>query len=343
MTSLKPLLRRLQPARHRPRLSIVIVFYDMPRQALNTLYTLSTAFQRDVRPEDYEVIAVENRSDANIDPQGLQRLPGDNIRYFLREETLPTPVHAVNFGAGQARGDNLCIMVDGARMVTPRLVHFMIRAQALYDPAVVTVPGYHLGDDLQQNAVLRGYDETEEQRLLESVDWRENGYRLFDIACLSGTSRGGFFQPVGESNSLGIPRRMFEQLGGFDPGFTETGGGQCNLDFYKRALDMPETWHVFLPGEGSFHQYHGGVTTGKEAGEDRDETMQRHFDQYRSLRGDYYSPPRKDAIHLGSFSPNVLRFVHHSAKRARAMDGQLDERYDEAAAQRVLFPKRRES
>jgi len=335
---LSTLKARLTNARPRPKVSVIVVFYDMPRQALNTLYTLSTDFQHNVTADDYEVIAVENRSDATIDTDALKQINGP-IRYFLREETLPTPVHAVNFGAAQASSRMLCLMVDGARMVTPGLIHHLMLANRLYESAVVSVPGYHIGEDLQQKAVLKGYDEEQEQQLLASIDWRTDGYTLMDISCLSGTSRGGFFQPLGESNSLGVSRQVFERLGGFDTGFTESGGGQCNLDFYKRALELEDTQHVFLPGEGSFHQYHGGVTTSGNA--ERDAIMQRHFDQYHSLRGEYYSPALKEPVYLGTLTSNVMRFVHHSAKRRRAMDGELLEEYNNRkAAQRVLYPKR---
>ena len=68
----------------------------------------------------------------------------------------------------------------------------------------------------------------------------------------------------------------------YDPGFTETGGGQCNLDLHKRAVELPETVLVTLIGEGSFHQFHGGITTGTK-GEERLKAMQDHFNQYAAL------------------------------------------------------------
>ncbi len=305
-----------------PKLSVIVVFYDMPKQALNTLFTLSTDFQQEVGPDDYEVIAVENRSDNPIDQDALTELKG-NFRYFLRDETLPTPVNAINFGVEQALGKQVCIMVDGARMVSPRLIHFSMIAARLYPQAVISVPGYHLGEKLQQEAVSDGYNESVEQELLASVPWREDGYRLFDISCLSGTSRNGYFEPMGESNTLTVPRSLFDAAGGFDTRFTETGGGQCNLDFYKRVVELPETNLVMLMGEGSFHQFHGGVTTGRETGEQRDRTMNEHFAQYREIRGDSYSPPQKTATLLGEVHPSLLKFVHHSAQFSRYKRGEI--------------------
>ena len=42
------------------RLSVVVVFHDMARESARTLHSLSVAHQRDVGPDSYEVIAVDN-------------------------------------------------------------------------------------------------------------------------------------------------------------------------------------------------------------------------------------------------------------------------------------------
>lgn len=305
-----------------PRLSIVVVFYDMPQQALNTLYTLSCDYQTGVSADDYEVIAVENRSANTVDQDRIKALRG-NFQYHLREESLPTPVNAINFGAAKARGESICIMVDGARMVTPRLVHYTLKAMDLYKNCVVTAPGYHLGEKLQQEAAKEGYNEETERELLASVPWREDGYQLFHIACLSGSSISGYFEPIGECNTVTVSRTLFDELQGFDTRFTETGGGQCNLDFYKRAVEHSGTRLVMLFGEGSFHQFHGGVTTGRETGAARDKTMEEHFAQYREIRGAPYSPPGKMAVYLGEIHEAMLKFLHHSAQFSRHKRGQL--------------------
>ena len=99
--------------------------------------------------------------------------------------------------------------------------------------------------------------------MLESLDWRRDGYQLFRIATLAGSSRHGWFAPLGESNCVFVTRNTFKILGGFDEAFDYPGGGLLNLDFYRRACERPETELVILLGEGSFHQYHGGATTDK--------------------------------------------------------------------------------
>ncbi|MCC7516484.1 MAG: glycosyltransferase family 2 protein [Pseudomonadales bacterium] len=294
-----------------PRLSIIVMVYKMPEQAKKTLYSLSVAYQRGVAEGDYEVIVMENPSSRMLGKDAAEKW-GSNFRYFAYPETLPTPVNAMNYGAAQARGRMIAVMIDGARMVSPGIVNYIIAAERLHPDVVVAVPGYHLGNKVQQEAMLEGYDEAFEQTLLEKIRWPEDGYRLFEICCLSGTSAGGYLKPLGESNVLAMPRHIWEKLGGYDPGFTETGGGQCNLDLHKRAVELPETVLVTLLGEGSFHQFHGGITTGTQ-GEERLKAMQDHFNQYAALRGQPYTPPLKRSIYLGTLPDCALRFVRHSA------------------------------
>lgn len=294
-----------------PRVSVVVMVYKMPEQAKKTLYSLSTVYQKDVTDSDYEVIVMENPSSRMLGKEDAEKW-GSNFRYFEYPETLPTPVNAMNFGASQARGRMITVMIDGARMLSPGIINYIIAAERLHSNAIVAVPGYHLGEKVQQEAMLDGYDEVFEQSLLEKIHWPQDGYRLFEICCLSGTSAGGYLKPLGESNVLAIPRPIWDKLGGYDPGFTETGGGQCNLDLHKRAVELPETVLVTLIGEGSFHQFHGGITTGTR-GEERLKAMQDHFNQYAALRGQAYTPPLNRSIFLGSLPDCALRFVRHSA------------------------------
>ncbi len=302
------------PMATRPVISFVVIVYKMPDQAEKTLYSLSTAYQRGVSEADYEVIVVENSSDRVLGEQRACQY-GGNVRYFYREESLPTPVPAINVGAEQARGTHISVMVDGARMLSPAVVSYTLAATRLHHTPVVAVPGYHIGHMLQQRAVLDGYCEEEEQKLLASIDWPSDGYRLFEIACLSGTSRAGYFKPIGESNCLCVPVQLWRDLGGFDPAFTETGGGQVNLDFYKRAVESPDTLLVILIGEGSFHQFHGGITTGTQ-GSERVKAMQDHFNQYASLRGGPYVSPDKRPVYLGSVHDSAIRFLQQGADQA---------------------------
>lgn len=305
----------MKPGSQAPVVSFIVIVYDMPTQAQNTVKSLLANYQIDVSPEDYEVIIVENESGNLMSKEFIETLP-ENFRYFLRKEDRPTPIYAVEYGASKARGENICLMIDGARLLTPGIVKNIILGHRLNNKAIVTVPGYHLGSELQQEAVGNGYSIEIEHEMMSSIDWPEQGYRLFDIACFSGSCSRGIFLPNNESNCISIPRGIWSQLDGCDLRFDMRGGGMVNLDFYKRACETPGSMHVVLHGEGTFHQFHGGITTGGEAREVRDRYIKAIKDQYRQIRGEDYTSPKTKPIYLGALSPQVQRFIRISSEKS---------------------------
>lgn len=302
---------RLTRFRRRPQLSLVVVVFDMPVQAMNTLHTLSPSYQRGVTAADYEVVVVENRSDNLLDPAEVSAL-GGTFRYVLRDENGQSPAPAINVGARASAGATIALLVDGARMLTPGVVANILAALRLARTPVVSVPGYHLGQRLHQEAVLDGYGTDEEQAALRALDWRADGYRLFDMAVLSASCGNGYLRPIGESNCIAVPRRLFDRLGGFDEGFTTRGGGFVNLDFYRRAADAGTL--ILLPGEGTFHQFHGGATTGAP-GVDRDALLEQMHAEYARLRGGVHAPPTQEPTLLGTISPHAMPFLQYSVQR----------------------------
>lgn len=297
----------------KPAISIVLIVYRMAPQAMNTLESLSERYQQHISNEDYEVIIVENPSDNMLDEARVNKL-GKQYRYYLMEKNSPSPVEAVNFGISQAKAPVTGLMVDGARLLSPGVLYTTLAVYRLDANAIVSVPGYHLGKEVQQQAVDTGYDESVEAGLLASIDWPADGYDLFGISCLSGSCAGGIFLPVAESNCLFAPTSLLNELGGCDPGFKTPGGGFVNLDLYRRLCEYPDSVLYLLPGEGTFHQYHGGVTTSKEYG-DRDRLMKKMHEEYRQLRGVSYSVLDIQPVFFGKIPSQVMPFVEYSAQR----------------------------
>jgi hypothetical protein len=295
-------------------ISFVVVAYNMPEQAENTIRSLLPGYQRGAPREHYEVLIVENESANTISREFLETLPA-NFSYHLRQETRPTPIYAINYGLQRARGRNICVMIDGARLLTPGVVGNMILGHKLTEQAIVTVPGYHLGEELQQNAVSSGYDVEHERQLMQSIAWPDNGYRLFEIACFSGSCKWGFFLSQSESNCISMPRELWDALGGYETRFEAHGGGLVNLDLYKRACEQPGIQHVVLLGEGSFHQFHGGATTGGDDEQARAQVIEGIKEEYRRIRGQKYKAPETDPIYLGRLPREVQRFVHFSSNK----------------------------
>ena len=290
--------------RSMPALSVIVVVYNMRREAPRTLESLSAEYQRGIDPGSYEVIIVENGSSAPLDEGWVSSL-GEEFRYFFLDSGSSSPAAAINYGARQSRSANLGIMVDGARIVTPGVLSLAERCLRAFNRPVVGTLGFHLGPDLQIHAEQSGYDRRTEDRLLASIGWPQDGYRLFEISTLALSSRRGWFECPYESNCVFLPKAMFEELAGFEEAFDAPGGGMVNLDFWRRACLLPDSTLMTLLGEGSFHQIHGGAAT--SATPERLEDLAAGWDaQYRRIRGEPFSNPERTPLLFGHLSPTAL-------------------------------------
>jgi cephalosporin hydroxylase len=279
----------LAPAVPSPRvaLSVVVVFYNMQREASRTLHSLTRSYQRNIEDLDYEVLVIDNGSDPD------QRLSADDVGSFgpqfrLLEpagEPQPSPTAALNTGIAASRGEALALMIDGAHVLTPGVMHLGMKALRAYDPAVVAAQQWYVGPGQQGDAQQAGYDQRAEDRLFESIDWPVDGYRLFEIGHFIGER--DWFDGVVESNCLFVPRKLVEQIGGFDESFSMPGGGYANLDLFERLAQSPGVTPASILGEGTFHQVHGGTTTNvadEAARRERVVSYRRHFEDLRGRR-----------------------------------------------------------
>ncbi|MDQ3545531.1 MAG: glycosyltransferase family 2 protein [Verrucomicrobiota bacterium] len=288
-----------------PKLSVIVIVHDMRREAPRTLFSLSPGYQRGDAVEDYEVLVIENGSSAPLQPDEVERI-APNFRYHRHETNSSSPVEAVNLGVAMARGECVAVCVDGARILSPGMMRYMLAAfRAFPNPFVYTL-GWHLGEEVQNLSIKTGYDEAAEDRLLESVDWRANGYALFSISALALSCREGWFSPVAESNCFALRKSEFVRLGGFHPAFQAPGGGLVNLDFFALACAAPELTPVLLLGEGTFHQFHGGVATNVSMAE---HPWEKFHEEYMRLRGKPYAPPEFSPEYLGRLSLEARRFL----------------------------------
>lgn len=289
------------------KLSIVVIFFNMRREARRTLYSLSPAYQQGVSEDDYEVIAIDNASSEPLDPDEVSRF-GANFRYLFFETDSVSPVEAMNYGAAQARGKSLSIIVDGARMASPGLVRQSLAARQAVPGSFVCALSWHLGPDIQPKTTQDGYNQQVEDALLEEAKWRENGYRLFDISTIAPSSHcgvlGGF---PNECSWFCIGRGVFHAIGGYSTAFTSPGGGFCNHEFRDRVLQTEGITPIVLLGEGVFHQVHGGTMTSAPLDNRpivsfRKEYRQKFGTEMRSL-------VCSDPLYFGSMPPQARRFL----------------------------------
>jgi len=301
---------------NKPKLSIVVIVHNMPRQAMNTLYSFSVPYQQNISVDDYEVIVVENKSKHLLHKNDVLSL-GSNFHYFLHDEPGVSPVPAVNFAFTQAHGEFIGLSIDGARMVTPRVVEYALLAFQFTRQALVMVPGYHLGEQDQKFHLDTGHSEEKEIATLRDLNWHENGYRLFQFSAWSSSNQRGYFQPMQECSCVFASAKHFDKIGRADPRFTLPGGGSINLHIYRRLGMLPESKLFVLPGEGSFHQFHGGVTTQQHKDHEERQTLLKQFDQQlNEIWGGEFKALTREPLMLGAVTRWAQPFLAKASELA---------------------------
>lgn len=286
------------PKQHR-KLSIVVVFFNMRREAERTLHSLSRAYQRGIEDLDYEVIVIENGSDEE------QRLGEEFVREFgpefrymdLGQDATPSPANALNRGIEVAGGEVIALMIDGAHVLTPGVLRLAMLGLEGYVPAVVVTQQWYVGPGQQPDAMQAGYDSEFEDRLFEEIEWPVDGYRLFDIGHF--VSDRDWFEGLSESNCIFVPRSIMQQVGGMDESFSMPGGGFANLDFYERVCATTGVTVVSILGEASFHQVHGGTTTNQPELSERHLRISSYRDHYKTTRGRKFRGHGKPPYYVG--------------------------------------------
>lgn len=283
-----------------PRVSLVVVSYEMARELPRTLASLSPPYQHGQR--DWEIIVIDNGSRVTPCAADFSHLNVD--LHVLRASVIsPSPVRAINEGLAVARADLIGVWIDGARMASPGLVAACMAAADLHPRAVVATLNYQIGPDLQRISSAKGYDQDAEDALLRTIDWPSDGYRLFDIA--TPEIRGGPGGPMLESNALFLRRTLWDELGGYDERFAEPGGSVVNPDTLIRATRLKDSQLIRVIGEGTFHQIHGGLST--STNERAMNMLKEGSKTYLRLRGEPLAPVRTRGWMFDARTGEVLR------------------------------------
>lgn len=245
-----------------PQLSLVLVCYEMKRELPRTLISLSSNYQQLNNKLLVEIIVVDNGSSSPVTQNDIDNLDLDphlNIKLLSCSSLSKSPVPAINEGLAHALAPLIGVWIDAARLASPGLLNACLNAAKLHHRPIIATLNYQLGPQLQYLASQNGYNQSQEDSLLEQINWPHRPYELFNIA--TPEFKRGETGPFLESNALFMPASMWQELKGYDPQFDEAGGGCANPDVLRRALKLTDSQLIRILGEGTFHQIHSGTTT----------------------------------------------------------------------------------
>lgn len=290
----------------KPRLSVVVIFHNMRREAARTLYSLTTKYQKGISDSDYEVIAVDSSSTEPLD-EAMVRSFGPQFSYLNVQWEHPSPCKAMNQGVAAASNHIVICAIDGARIFSPGILAKTLKAFRNFKNPFVYTLGMHLGEKLQNESILEGYNQTVEDELLKTVEWEKDGYKLFSISTPAGSCKAGYYaKRMSESNCFALSKENYKQIGGFDERFVTPGGGLINLDVFKRVTQNEKITPVMLMGEATFHQYHGGVATNVPI---KEHPWKKFAEEYRRIRGEEYVTVFRMPEYFGELVPEAAHLA----------------------------------
>jgi glycosyltransferase involved in cell wall biosynthesis len=158
-------------------LSVIVILYNMRREARRTLYALTNAYQRDTNGISYEVIVFDNGSTEPLEENFVKKL-GQNFRYIYFESDTPSPCAALNYGIQIARGQWITLLIDGARIPSPGILHYSMLASRLYEKSFIYTLGMHVGHKTQNYLAEENYSQKDEDKILDSIDWQKMAFSL---------------------------------------------------------------------------------------------------------------------------------------------------------------------
>jgi Glycosyl transferase family 2 len=300
-------------------MSVIVNFFNNSREMRNSLFSMTREYQSAPDVFEFEVIAIDHGSTKPLSESEVKAF-GNEFKYRYVKTTAVSPAQAINDACRAAAGDLIVVVIDGAHILSPGIFRRFYEAFRMFRSPFIAVPAMHLGPKAQYVSVLEGYNQTAEDRLLESVKWRENGYALYSIARQFSDSSGGWFGNMFESNCFALKKSDYLSLGGYDVRFKLPGGGLVNLDFYNRAIATPTLDYVIILGECTFHQFHGGVATNAP----RDQQPWDKFAaDYVSIRGEAYQQVLRKPYFLGTMPQEALDAMAASMNHGATFWSQL--------------------
>ena len=141
------------------KLSVILVAYDMAREIPRTLESLSRSYQEGAENLEYEVLLLDNGSPEPLYEASWSHLDVP-VKLIRIDDASTSPASAINRGLQLAHGELVCLMIDGAHMLTPGVFRMALSAYQAFDNAVVVHPLLlSRGGASRQRSVLDGYNQ----------------------------------------------------------------------------------------------------------------------------------------------------------------------------------------
>ena len=285
-------------------LGVVVVVYNMRRAARRTLHSLSRSYQQGIDDLDYEVIVVENGSDPEQRlGEELVRSFGAEFRYIdLGDERSPSPARAINRGIAASTAQNLAVMIDGAHLLTPGVLHYAMEGCPPTRPRSSSQSTGTSGPGSSRSRWRAAT--TRSSKICSSP--RSTGPPTDTASSRSATSSATATGSTvtGRATASSCRGAWSSRRAEWTRASPSPGGGFVNLDFYERMVCSPGVNLVTMLGEGTFHQVHGGTTTNVA---EPDELVKSYEDEYAELRGRRFYVPLQQAHYVGRLPPAALR------------------------------------
>lgn len=289
------------------RLSIILCFFEMEREAPRTMLSTQLPYQLDVDWNDYEVIAVDvGDSHGRVLESFASSRPGCKV--LSVPTPVASPVSLINRAVRDlATGENVLIAIDGARIFSCGLVSASIATLQCHPSAFVFSLACHLGSQVQMTSRLQGYNQLVEDAMIAESGWPDHADALYGCSTFAGSSIRGIFKSISESNSFAMSRSEYLNCGGLDERFLAPGGGLANLEFFARQVLRSGGLNICLATETTFHQIHGGAATS--------ETIPQsvfHDEYFEIFGAKYQSPDYKFLIWPDRLRPAARRLIEAS-------------------------------
>jgi hypothetical protein len=205
---------------HKVKVNVYVAGYNMESEISNTLITMLEPYQRSSNLS-WQITVIDNGSYPAMKFRNIDSRV--QVRYV--EEATKSPLGAMNRVIAEGESKYICVVLDGARMWTPGVMLQFENSLNYNDTVPSTVTAYHLGPVHQSKSKQFGYDKAVEILMLERVNYKKDGYKLFGVSVLAGANPDGENGFMNESCCLFLKRSLWAKLGGFNEKFQSSGGG----------------------------------------------------------------------------------------------------------------------